>query len=353
MQQLIRRARNPRLFSASAMLLLSAATAQMPVQADDQSQAVPLRKDSQGKGAPSTGGSKKNDDAGVIVLTPEGTPAASAKVGIDIAPCQILVVNGEITSLVEHTTDAAGQFHWLRRPDDFTAVITHRSGFAHLQCRIKALPKTIRLTPWARVEGIYRVAGKPKSNVPIFNYSVRVQNREKEAVALFLNRGTTDANGKFVFEHVLPGRANIGRQGPSYSQVRSHAANSSSSSSAFFVSGKTTQMDFGANGRPVIGQLSQGPSSKPVLPWNTAHVEVASVGQDARQPFLLLQAAVDDNGNFSVNDVPVGQYKLSVGFGQSARGEFSSFPVTVPAINEKLSQRPVDLGVLTLEPQGK
>jgi len=342
----------PRLFSASAMLLV-VVSARMHVLADDQNQTAPNRKASDAKSAGSTGGSKKDADSGVIVLTPEGTPAASAKVGIGVPGYQILVTNGEIESHTRCTTDAAGQFQWPWRPDDFTAVITHRSGFAHLQCRIQALPKTIRLTPWARVEGIYRVAGKPKSNVPIFNSSVRVENREKEAVTIFLNRGTTDANGKFVFEQVIPGRAIIGRRGPSYSQVRPHQANSWSMSSVFFVSGKTTRMDFGATGRLVIGQLHQAPDSKPVLPWNTAHVEVASVGQGDRQPFLLLQATVDDNGNFSVDDVPVGRYKLSVGFGKSARGEFSSFPVTVPAINEKLSLRPVDLGVLTLEPQGK
>jgi hypothetical protein len=350
MQHANRRGKKFGPFSGLAVLLLTAATARMPVQADNQNQTAPNGKASDGKSARSTGGSKKDADSEVIVLTPEGTPAASAKVGIDIAPRQILVVNGEITSLIEHTTDVAGRFHWLRRPEDFTTVITHRSGFAHLQCRIQALPKTIRLAPWARVEGIYRVTGKPKSDVPIFTQSVRVENREKEAVALFLNRGTTDANGKFVFERVIPGRAIIGRRGPSYSQVRSHKANSWSRSSATFVTGKANQMDFGTSGRPVIGQLSQAPSSKPALPWNTAHVEVASVGQGAPQSFFVVEATVDDNGNFSANDVPAGQYKLSVGFGKSARGEFSSFPVTVPAINEKLSQRPIDLGVLTLEP---
>jgi hypothetical protein len=123
--------------------------------------------------------------------------------------------------------------------------------------------------------------------------------------------------------------------------------------SATFISGKTTLMDFGASGRPVIGQLRQAPGSKQDLPWTTARVEVTSIGQGARKPFLHVIATVEDNGNFCIDDVPVGRYELRVGFGKSPRGEFSSFPVVVPEINAKLSQRPVDLGVLTLQPQGK
>ncbi len=168
-----------------------------------------------------------------------------------------------------------------------------------------------------------------------------------------MNRGKTDANGKFVFERVIPGQALIGRQGPYYQQIGPNEASSWSTSSAYFFSGKTSRMDFGASGRPVIGQLRQAPGSKPGLPWTTARVQVTSVGQGAQQPFLNLIATVDHNGNFCIDDVSVGRYVLSVGFGKSPRGEFSSYPVTVPEINEKLSQRPVDLGILTLEPRGK
>jgi hypothetical protein len=335
-------------------MLLVVVSARLQVRADDQNQAPAIRKAGEGSGARHTGsGSKKDNDADVTVLTPEGAPASKATVAIGAPGYQIRVINGEIASLTACMTDASGRFHWPWRSDDFSSVITHQSGFADLMCSIKSLPKTIRLTPWARVEGIYYVARKPESNVPIQNSSARVENREKEAVRIFLNRGKTDANGKFVFERVIPGQAIIGRQGPSYHKVHSRDDKSGSLSSAFFVAGKTTHMDFGASGRPVIGQLRRAPSSKPILPWNTAHVQVTSVGQGARQPFLLLDATVEDNGNFCISDVPVGRYMLSVGFGKSPRGEFSSYPVTVPEINDKLSQRPVDLGIVTLEPQGK
>jgi hypothetical protein len=62
----------------------------------------------------------------------------------------------------------------------------------------------------------------------------------------------------------------------------------------------------------------------------------------------VFSATVDDHGNFCVDDVPVGQYVLTVhAHSPMFVGDFYRF--SVPAIDAKLSQRPVDLGVLILK----
>jgi hypothetical protein len=59
-------------------------------------------------------------------------------------------------------------------------------------------------------------------------------------------------------------------------------------------------------------------------------------------------ATLNAKGNFSIDGVPAGDYRLSVnlaGFGGiQLKHDFS-----VPAIDKNLSLRPVDLGVLTLK----
>jgi hypothetical protein len=59
------------------------------------------------------------------------------------------------------------------------------------------------------------------------------------------------------------------------------------------------------------------------------------------------QATLDSQGNLTIDGVPAGDYELSVqvaGIKEKAlRHRFS-----VPAVDQKLLQRPVDLGVLTL-----
>ena len=89
-------------------------------------------------------------------------------------------------------------------------------------------------------------------------------------------------------------------------------------------------------GRPVIGQLQWPPDFKLDFPVMPAQIYV---NQD-------FNATPDNNGNFSIDDVPPGDYHLSALFPDCFQ---TLHRFTVPKVDEKPSQRPVDLGVLTLE----
>ena len=104
------------------------------------------------------------------VVTPHNLPAAGAKVALGVVGSQINVMNGDIADSQTYAprteTDDAGRFHFPAQDKDFQLVIAHPSGFAH----IKSKPdwdsaRIIRLEPWCRVEGTFRVGKSPAANV--------------------------------------------------------------------------------------------------------------------------------------------------------------------------------------------
>jgi hypothetical protein len=294
---------------------------------------------------PATSGRQNEDRATATILGTNGLPASRAQIGVAVGGSQILIRNGELfwsDKAARCEADDRGRFHFARPPDDFSLVITHPSGFLRLDCSGNSNPVTIKLAPWARVEGTLRVAGKllPGARVSLDNVGPR------DPQFFFTNIVTTDKNASFVFERVVPGRGRVSTalmQSPAKDRVPT----SSKSVSARFFAGKTTRVILGQSGRPVIGQLRSPPGARGPVDQARVIVDPAQLRDDVRQ----IVATVDGNGNFCLDDVPVGKYRLVV---LTIQGHDAAIVLVrhfeVPAINEKLSQRPVDLGVLTLNP---
>ncbi len=165
------------------------------------------------------------------------------------------------------------------------------------------------------------------------------------------NTANTDLNGRFVFEHWLsPGRygsarnLNLNELG---TKTRPEKA-STARIQTRLTAGQTTRINFGATGRPVIGQLEHASDSKQETPWSFAYIDVVPLVQVVQAPTFM--ATVDREGNFCIDDVPPGDYVLQIDFFKNRTEHLAGHRFTVPEINEKLSQRPVDLGVLTLKP---
>jgi uncharacterized GH25 family protein len=290
---------------------------------------------------------KKGQDIVSTVLTADGAPAVRAKVALGAAGSQVMVENGDFSSQTycpRQITDEAGRFHFGPQTADFWLVIIHPSGFAQFKCSRTSIPKTIPLKPWARVEGSFRVARKLQPNATIWiNHQAGVFAGQKGPSIFVDYNQTTDANGRFVFDRVVPGEGWIGRQILVMVDTGTSEVTSSSMVPIKFTAGKTTHLDLGASGRPVLGQL-QSAGAKPEVPWNFIMVQAAGNSRTFR-------ATVDRDGNFCIDDVPPGDYSLSVQFLKPRPGgsRLDRQRFSVPAINEKLLERPVDLGVLTLQ----
>jgi hypothetical protein len=286
--------------------------------------------------------------ATMTVLTPDSLPAGRAQVAVAAGGSQIWVKNGEVQwsdKAARCETDDHGRFHFAAPSDDFAIVITHPSGYLRLRCSPSSIRQTFKLAPWARVEGTLRVAGKLLPDAPV---DVSVDNFDQHGQRspqfLFSNTTMTDQNANFVFERVVPGGGTVSASLLQNSS-RDRVAATSKSVLARFVPGKTTRINLGQCGRPVIGQLQPPPGPPGPFDRLVALVEPTEPRDDVRQVVVI----VDGDGNFCLDDVPVGKYRFGVLTvqGNNVRCLFLR-QITVPAINENVSQRPVDLGVLTL-----
>jgi hypothetical protein len=100
--------------------------------------------------------------------------------------------------------------------------------------------------------------------------------------------------------------------------------------------------------------LRRPPDSKADVSWSDALVTVRADDPQLKESNPTFSATVDRNGNFAIDDVPQGNYVLNVlfsrRFDRPGGGYLVGHHFSVPAINDKLSQKPVDIGVLTLMP---
>jgi hypothetical protein len=282
------------------------------------------------------------------VITPDGMPAAHAKVALAEVGAQVVVANGDLdgraTNCPQRETDASGHFQMASTADSFWIVVVHSSGIEQVRCSRMSPPKIIKLQPWARAEGTYCIARRPAADVELdLTWNENLMIGQSAAHLTLNSRQSTNSGGRFVFERVRPGGGFIKRI--DHRDMRQPAQMTSTCQKrVYFIAGQTRQIDFGLSGRPVIGRLSR-PNAKSVVPWIQLSVFVHA---DSRVTTLNLTATVDEHGEFCLDDVPPGKYWLSAWFTTVGGGRLLGYRFEVPSVDEKLAQRPVDLGVLQL-----
>jgi beta-lactamase regulating signal transducer with metallopeptidase domain/uncharacterized GH25 family protein len=335
-------------------------------------------------------------DIVAVIETSDGKPAAHAKLALGVAGSQISIDEGEINDGSTYATrldaDADGHFSIPARDEPFQLVVTHPAGFAHLKSVDGPIPDRITLTPWARVEGTFRVGAAPAPNVVLSIFSEGIHSYGDNVPNVFTSHDvTTNKDGRFVAERVFPGSGRIGRRILLMVDEGATEVTSSQRVSADFVAGKTTQLNIGGTGRPVIGKLIAPTGDKEPVLWNFALVEV-SIGlippprptppadvqnnqvrlkewwdawqatdeglnwnvdyaafEQLKRQYPYVTASVDQDGNFRIDDLPPGYYVLRVRFDRKAPGVLSGYHFTVPAMEVEYISQPLDLGSLTLE----
>ena len=285
------------------------------------------------------------------ILTPDGKPAAQAKVALGVAGDYIVIADGSIqssaTDALQRHTDEAGHFRFVPQTTRFCLVVTHPSGYARVECEADNYPDVVTLTRWARVEGTFRIARKPRPYAGIsitWGESHPLDPPKPRLTGDYAE--PTDAMGHFVFERVVAGPVQVGNR------FRRNEVNLTQMDSGQTVGielqpGQTTHVDLGAFGRPLIGQL-RPPEGEKKAPWHRALVWINPESPELRFKGPNCTATVNRDGNFCFDDVAPGEYHL-VARVISTGDHLERHKIKVPAINEKLSQRPLDLGVLTLE----
>jgi len=298
---------------------------------------------------------RKGKDVLAKVVDAKARPVEGASVALGIAGSQISVKNGEIDSgstyATQLKTDEAGKFRFPPQDKDFQLIITHPSGFAH----IKSTPdwpnlRIIRLEPWARVEGTFRVGTKPVANVPVTINATKPGSYGKDTASIFTHHDvTTGPNGEFVFERVFPGEGTIGRRIMYTTKDGATEAASGCMISTDFPGGKTTRFELGGTGRPVVGTLAPPDGFEGKVLWNFAMIDGVTVAAGGDSPRVYINASAGPNGSLRIEDLPPGKYVLNVRFFEHSPGHLLGYEFAVPAIEGKRSDVPVDLGILKLE----
>jgi hypothetical protein len=341
---------------------------------------------------------ERGADIGGTVLTPDGKPAAGAKLAMGITGAQIYVRNGDVgdssTYAARVESDKSGKFHFPPQDNAFTLVVTHPSGFAKVVSGSDWKQDNIKLERWARVEGTFHVGRKLAPNVTLEIQENGFNNFNNEGPHIFSDlQATTDGSGHFVFERVLPGKGSIGRR--MIFMMNEGATEVTSSRHVHFEckSGDQLKLNLGGDGRQLIGRLLPPKGAVAPLNWRMVRVmlqaEVAqqpkmpqppAAAQNDRQKYAAwfnewqqtpegkawraigeannriretmsyFHASPDKDGNFTIDDVPPGSYQLSAYLDQG-RGiqRPANHHITVPAAEAEQADAPVDAGDISLD----
>jgi uncharacterized GH25 family protein len=298
---------------------------------------------------------EKGKDVTAKVVTPRNRPAAKARVALGGAGSQIQIKNGDIddgsTFAARAETDDAGRFHFPAQDKGFQLVIVHPSGFAQIKSTADwELTRIIRLEPWCRVEGTYRIGRAPAANVPLEISVPRVNAFGDDGPHIYdQHLTTTGPDGRFAFDRVIPGLGRIGRCITFTDDEGASEVTSAPSIAARFPAGETVHIDLGGAGRPVVGKLRQPEGFTGRVRWNFAVIQVQPAGAKGDADGPSFTATVDRDGTFRIDDMPAGDYSLDVYFMENDPGHLRNHRFRVPAPEGDPAARPVDLGTLKLE----
>jgi beta-lactamase regulating signal transducer with metallopeptidase domain/protocatechuate 3,4-dioxygenase beta subunit/uncharacterized GH25 family protein len=346
---------------------------------------------------------KKGESVATSITTPDGAPAAKARVALGVAGSQIRNRNGEIdpgqlVNAIHAVADADGKVKFPPQTEPFYLVVTHPAGYARVQVTLDTIPKTIKLEPWATVEGTFRIGKNPAPNVRLTLIPEARGFHESGVLQIYSSyHTTTDKNGRYRFDRVLPGRARIGRE--VYMMANRGALEIASARLDWIdlTGGKTAKIELGGTGRPVTGRLALPEDFAGKVDWNFASIRIVphaptppavappQVPDEIRNDQAKLQQFVQDwenspaglawkawgiaaaanqrimannpeltvmvaaDGSFRIDDTPAGPYALSVSFIEQ-RGpaglKMENLEFRVPDMEGDRSDEAFDLGVL-------
>lgn len=319
-----------------------------------------------------------------VVLLPDGKPAVGTKAWVrpnDNAGS--VYANGGDRYYADRWTkvpvDASGRFKLPPAPLDQPVVFIHTNGFYQTTVTELGGRGEVRLQPWSRIDGRLTVAGQPRGGVQIYLWSA---NRNPYAGFQISYSERTKADGSFVFTNVPAGEFTIYRR---YA-TRMGIITPSHSIPVEVKPGETLKVEYGGNGRTVVGQMV----ANAAVDWTTDnHILVSKASPTAssapavnREDYATFKAFQEANrasfggrsaqfeaknyemiferdGSFRVEDVPPGRYELHVAVTKpdpQRRGYYEPRPqdqigslirdVTVPAGGPG---EDFDLGTLELE----
>jgi RNA polymerase sigma factor (sigma-70 family) len=287
------------------------------------------------------------------VVKPDGSAADDATVsliGSGIGPSmhspgRLLDPNPGFES-TRTQTDGNGNFRLKLKTGARGVAVVHESGSALLTFEA-ATNRAIVLHPWGAIDGTVYLSGQPAANERVMVTGHQNSDGDPRLLFSFGYSTTTDENGHFRFDRVLPGEHSITREVGFFSGGGPGTVNFDHSAQVKVESGEVSSVELRRQGRRVIGRLVFHGSREEVQ-WG---MSTGFLKGEKQYPFGLSK-----DGLLHADDVAPGTYTLSIQL-ESANLDPANVQkppigslqkeVTVPSTDDE--SVPVDLGELTIE----
>ena len=334
------------------------------------------------------------------ILKPDGTPAAGADVALResfMLEVKNGVVNWMYRSMAQiHVTSADGEGRFSLPPREGKAMVfaVHSSGWAEALFDGQGIGEPLKLREWASIEGTIMEGDKPAigrivSVRPSIVGRLPANFNEQTARIFFRYETTTDDKGHFELERVIDGPSTLSVSTVIPGDPRGRRTEGLTGK-LNLRPGEHKVLRLGGVGRPVIGKVTipvdlQGkfempksgsltlvaPSFIPPAGFDDLPDEQKKKLRDdfknteAYQKYLAqpssIPIAVNEDGTFRAEDVPAGDYVLSISVHGTAPDASGAIPllasarsvITVPPIPGGRSTEPLDLTKVEMEPWAK
>jgi protocatechuate 3,4-dioxygenase beta subunit len=308
-----------------------------------------------------------------IVRSPDGSPLAGADVVL-VSPSQpAFFTNGMPPTGRDHRvvkTGVDGRFAAPAQEPPYTIVVLHDRGFAEQTNRNADAPPPAVLTvrPWGRIEGTLRIGRQPGIRQTL-NLAYERLGDTPATIPWWSGKATTDDEGRFTFERVMPGEVTISREILLKQSASSQTVGHSHTVGVEIAPGATARLTIGGAGRPVVGKVTlpagfAGPidwtySNSSLIPRVTLIQNLMRFG--ARKGTRLARGGytikLEADGSFRVEDVEAGTYDLLIMVNEPPRDPFgvglghdvlatARRELVVPPIAGGRSDEPLDLGAI-------
>ncbi len=322
-----------------------------------------------------------------VVRGPDGRPLAGATVVLSTRSLRAQLYNGKFheTGYPQVITGRDGQFSFPAQTEPYRLFTYHEKGFAEADQKTFMELPDLTLHSWGRVEGTVKIGARPAAGVQVrLN---EIDGGGPADVALPITQAqqqSSDSRGHYAFEHVIPAELSVSRL---FTLDRSvHHVGTGEWRAIKVEPDRTTYVDLGGTGRPVIGRFVLPPGIKagavfpyffqtltrilpdPPYPEGLSEQDrqawlVQWTTSDAGKTYERSRRTYDTNvradGLFRVEDVPAGKYEIQAVVhepGDGIPGNYGpmlakiSREITVPEMPGGRSDEPLDLGRIELEP---
>ncbi|WP_010586883.1 carboxypeptidase regulatory-like domain-containing protein [Schlesneria paludicola] len=248
-----------------------------------------------------------------IVWSPDGTPAEGAQLTLVTAKDGMQFTAGYRPSGGKQTvkSEAEGRFEFRPCDDESLIVAVHPTGYAEVTTSDFINKKAIHLHHWARLEVLVRQGRAPLAEAGIRIDPIRQTGRAVQVFSYGI-QGKTNAEGRAVFDRVVPGEVWVSK---SLEQVigSGSVVYGERAEKVGLLPGARKLIELGGSGVMVKGQirLPENPPEPHLWSLNAAariYTQPTSTNPESRSYQML----IGKDGSFELHDVAPGRYQFQL-----------------------------------------